>query len=53
LWCGLFFLALALENGILFIDLVIVPEIDLSSIHIAIALVGTLLLLYGLVWEIR
>jgi hypothetical protein len=53
LWCGLFFLALAVENVILFIDLVLVPETDLLGVRTSAALVGTLLLLYGLIWEVR
>jgi hypothetical protein len=51
LWCGLFFLALTVENVILFIDLVVVPPTDLSLVRNSIALLGVLLLLYGLVWE--
>jgi hypothetical protein len=53
LWCGLCFLALTAENVILFIDLVVFPETDLSPIHISAALVGVVLLLYGLIWEVR
>lgn len=53
LWCGLFFLSLALENAALFIDRVLVPEIDLSAVRNSIALVGTALLLYCLIWEVK
>jgi hypothetical protein len=53
LWCGLCFLALTVENLILFIDLVLIPEKDLSAFHIAAALIGVTLLLYGLIWEVR
>jgi hypothetical protein len=51
LWCGLFFLALTCENAILFIDRVVVPEIDLSLWRNSAALLGVLLLLCGLIWE--
>jgi hypothetical protein len=51
LWCACFFLALTLENVVLFIDVVIVPHTDLSLLRNSVALVGLLLLIYGLVWE--
>ena len=51
LWCGLFFLALTAENIILFIDVVIVPRTDLTLLRRGVALIGTLLLLYGLIWS--
>ncbi|HEY7314331.1 MAG TPA: DUF5985 family protein [Gemmataceae bacterium] len=53
LWCGLCFLALTVENLILFIDLVLIPEKDLAAFHIAAALIGVTLLLYGLIWEVK
>lgn len=52
LWCALFFLSLALENVILFVDLIIVPDIDLSAVRSVIALVGVTLLLVGLIWDV-
>lgn len=52
LWCGLFFLSLALENAILFFDLIIVPEIDLVLVRTPIALIGVVLLLIGLIWDV-
>jgi hypothetical protein len=52
LWCALFFFSLALENVILFVDLVIVPDIDLSAIRTSIALVGVILLVVGLIWDV-
>jgi hypothetical protein len=53
LWCALFFLALTVENGILFFDVVVVPYTDLSILRNSVALLGILLMLYGLVWETR
>lgn len=52
-WSGLCFLALALENVVLFVDLVWVPEIDLSSVRLCVALVGMSLLLFGLIWDVK
>jgi hypothetical protein len=53
LWCSLFFAALAIENGVLFADLEIFPNVDLSALRTAVALAGVAVLLYGLVWEAR
>ena len=53
LWCGLCFLALTLENVLLFVDLIMVPQADLSPTHISAATIGVALLLYGLIWEFK
>ena len=53
LWSGGCFVALALNNAFLFVDLVLVPEVDLSPIRTATALVGMAVLVFGLVWEDR
>lgn len=53
LWSGLCFVGLAINNILLFIDLRILPETDLSVIRTLPAVVGVLLLVYGLVWESR
>jgi hypothetical protein len=51
LWSGLCFVGLALNNALLFIDLVVVPTIDLSLWRGLSALAGLLLLIYGLVGD--
>ena len=52
LWSGLCFVALAVSNVVLFVDLVIVPEdIDLSLIRSGLGLLGVVTLLYGLIWD--
>jgi hypothetical protein len=53
LWSALCFLALALENALLFVDLIVVPHIDLSLVRMSASLLGIGMLLYGLVWEVR
>jgi len=52
-WSGLCFVGLALNNVVLFVDLVLVPSVDLSLVRSGTALVGMLVLLFGLVWESR
>ena len=53
LWSGLCFAGLAINNILLFIDLRVLPETDLSAIRTVPAVIGVALLLYGLVWEER
>ncbi len=53
LWCALFFLALALENVLVFIDLIIVPQTDLYFLRTSIALAGVTLLIGGLIWDVE
>jgi hypothetical protein len=52
-WCGIFFVTMALENGVLFVDVILVPHIDLSDIRRAVPLTGLCLLLYGLICEVK
>lgn len=49
-WC---FLGFAINNVLLFIDLIILPEIDLFLWRTVPALGGMVLLLYGLIRESR
>lgn len=51
LWSGLCFVGLALNNILLFVDKVIYPQTDLLLIRSVPALLGLMLLLYGLIWE--
>lgn len=53
LWSGLCFLGLALNNLLLFIDMRVVPDADLSVWRTLPAVAGLAALLYGLVWESR
>jgi hypothetical protein len=50
-WSSLCFVGLALNNAILFLDRVVVPETDLSLLRNTTALVALLLLLFGLIWD--
>lgn len=51
LWAGLCFVGLAINNVLLFVDLRVIPQMDLSVWRSMPTLVGLLLLIYGLVWE--
>ncbi len=51
LWSGLCFCGLALSNGLLFVDLAVWRDVNLTMLRNITALVATALLLFGLVWE--
>lgn len=51
LWSSACFVGLAMNNVMLFVDLVVVPDLDLSIIRTTFALGATLMLLVGLIWE--
>jgi hypothetical protein len=54
LWSGLCFALLALNNMLLFVDLIIIPTaVDLSIWRSIIALGAIGVLLYVLIWESR
>lgn len=53
LWSGLCFAGLALNNIILFVDVRVVPGVDLSVWRSLPALAGIGFLIYGLVWKSR
>lgn len=53
LWSTLCFIGLALNNILLFVDLVIVPELDMSLVRAGASLVALVLLTIGLIWESR
>jgi hypothetical protein len=53
LWSGLCFVGLAVENVVLFVDLIVLTEVDLLLVRLAVALSGLALLLFGLVWDAR
>jgi hypothetical protein len=52
LWSGLCFFGLAISNGLVFVDMIVLPtQSDLYPLRLATAAVAMLLLLYGLIWE--
>ncbi len=50
-WSGLCFALLTLNNALVVIDLVVLPNANLFLFRNLAALVGILLMLYGLIWE--
>lgn len=51
LWSGLCFIFLMLDNAMLYVDMVVVPDISLDVLSKVPGLIGIVLLLFGLVWD--
>lgn len=51
LWCSLCFVGLAFNNVILFVDLFVVPDVNLEMWRSMTALAALALMLIGLIWE--
>jgi hypothetical protein len=51
LWSGLCFVGLSLNNALLFLDMIVFPNVDLSTIRLVPALLGLVILCYGLIWD--
>lgn len=52
LWSALCFVALAINNCLLFVDIVLLPDVSLLGYREASSLAAAALLLYGFIWEI-
>jgi hypothetical protein len=53
LWSGLCFVGLAINNLFLFIDLVVVTDVDLRAFRDLSAFLAVGVLVFGLVWETK
>ncbi|HEY4573394.1 MAG TPA: DUF5985 family protein [Thermoanaerobaculia bacterium] len=51
LWSSLSFIGLAGNNLLLFVDMVVVPSVDLSLYRSLIAAISVMVLLLGLIWD--
>lgn len=51
LWSSVSFVGLALNNILLVIDRLVVPDVDMYLVRLVTALVSVALLVYGLIWE--
>jgi hypothetical protein len=50
-WAGLCFVGLMLENMMLYVDVVVVPDVNLAVWRKLPGLVAIVLLVFGLIWE--
>lgn len=51
LWSAICFLGLAISNVLIFVDLKMLPDVDLYACRLVTAAVAMIVLLYGLIWE--
>ena len=51
LWSAICFIGLAANNALLVVDLLVVPDVDLSTWRLLPAVAGMAALVYGLIWE--
>lgn len=51
LWSAVCFLGLSLDNGLLFVDRVLIPDQTLFALRRVFSLLGVAVLLFGLIWE--
>jgi hypothetical protein len=51
LWSGLCFVGLTVSNFLVFVDLVLFPDVNLYRLRLTTAAIAMILLLYGLIWE--
>lgn len=51
LWSAICFFGLTASNGLVFVDLNILPEVDLYFLRLITGAIAMLILLYGLIWE--
>jgi hypothetical protein len=50
-WSCIAFVGLAINNVLVYVDLVLVAGVDLSIVRTGVAAAAMLVLVYGLVWE--
>lgn len=51
LWSSVCFLGLALHSGLIFVDLVLLPNTDLHVLRRSMLAVSMMVLIVGLIWE--
>ena len=51
-WSALCFCLLSLNSLLVFIDIILLPAIDLTSLRLASSAIAVGVLLYGFVWEL-
>jgi hypothetical protein len=51
LWGGLCFAGLTANNAMVVVDKLFLPEFNLFTWRLAVALISVLVLLYGLIWD--
>jgi hypothetical protein len=50
-WGGICFVGLAVNNALLVVDRVLLPDVNLFTLRLVTGLLGIMALLYGLIWD--
>jgi hypothetical protein len=53
LWSAICFCLLAIDNLLVFVDIILLPNISLIALRIATTFIAIIVLLYGFIWEIE
>lgn len=51
LWSGICFVGITIANGLVFLDLVMLPNTDLYPVRLVVTAVSVMTLLMGMLWE--
>lgn len=51
LWSSVCFVGLAINNILLFVDLIVMPDVDLSLVRGVVALASVVFINFGLIWD--
>jgi len=51
LWSGICFVGLMIDNAILYVDLIVIPDVDISIWRKLPGLLAVATLLFGLIWD--
>ncbi len=52
-WSGMYFAGTTLVNALVFVDLIVVPNVNLYPLRLGISLVAAGMLVFGLIWGER
>lgn len=53
LFSGICFLGFTIDNMVLYVDLVVIPDVNISLLRRLPGLIALVVLLFGLVWEAK
>jgi hypothetical protein len=53
LWGGLCFIGLTLNNIMVMLDKLVLPDVNLFTGRLVVALVALLVMLYGIIWDLE
>jgi len=52
-WAALCFIGLTIDNALMFVDWILLPQVDLYLLRTGAALAGMIVLLWGMIWDVH